>query len=280
MVFFQYAGGKSTMLQYILPIIPKHKAYIEPFFGSGIVFWNKPPSNLSVINDINLNLYSFWKELKENTKELIDRLQSIMYHRHEFDKAKKDLLDDNASRMDKALAVFICYNQSFAGKGETWGYGNSGKNENRRTSARSNSNDTLYRKIENISNNIKEIEQRLKWTQVECRDVMKILETYYDKGDTSLLYLDPPYIDAGNGHYEGKYTEYDLINMLDLLGECNCRFILSNYKHSLIDEYIAKLGWNSIEVDRVLAVSANNPKINRSAKEIIVYNYTLENTLF
>ena len=35
----KWAGGKSQMLKYILPLIPDYSGrYIEPFFGGGAVY--------------------------------------------------------------------------------------------------------------------------------------------------------------------------------------------------------------------------------------------------
>jgi DNA adenine methylase len=36
-----YYGGKQKMLKHILPMIPKHTCYVEPFVGGGAVFWAK-----------------------------------------------------------------------------------------------------------------------------------------------------------------------------------------------------------------------------------------------
>lgn len=32
-----YYGGKQMMLKEILPLIPEHKIYVEPFFGGGVL---------------------------------------------------------------------------------------------------------------------------------------------------------------------------------------------------------------------------------------------------
>ena len=39
-----YYGGKQTLLKYLLPLIPQHRMYCEPFFGGGAVFFAKPKS--------------------------------------------------------------------------------------------------------------------------------------------------------------------------------------------------------------------------------------------
>lgn len=46
-----YYGGKQQMLRHILPLIPDHETYVEPFFGGGAVFWAKQPVNQEIIND-------------------------------------------------------------------------------------------------------------------------------------------------------------------------------------------------------------------------------------
>ena len=49
-----YYGGKQSMLKHILPIIPKHSNYVEPFFGGGAVFWAKDPKATEIINDFKV----------------------------------------------------------------------------------------------------------------------------------------------------------------------------------------------------------------------------------
>ena len=56
-----YYGGKQKLVPVILPLIPAHDIYIEPFVGGGALFWAKKPSNLEVINDNNRELINFIK---------------------------------------------------------------------------------------------------------------------------------------------------------------------------------------------------------------------------
>lgn len=46
-----YYGGKQLMISTILPLIPSHEHYCEPFFGGGAVFFVKNPSGIESIND-------------------------------------------------------------------------------------------------------------------------------------------------------------------------------------------------------------------------------------
>lgn len=40
----KYPGSKWKTAEWIISLMPPHKSYLEPFFGSGAVFFKKPPS--------------------------------------------------------------------------------------------------------------------------------------------------------------------------------------------------------------------------------------------
>ena len=59
-----YYGGKQKMLGAILPMIPEHNIYVEPFFGGGAVFWAKQPAPVEFINDIDGEVTNFYRVLQ------------------------------------------------------------------------------------------------------------------------------------------------------------------------------------------------------------------------
>lgn len=48
-----YYGGKQMMCGKIVPLIPKHRLYCEPFAGGAAIYFAKEPSELEVLNDTN-----------------------------------------------------------------------------------------------------------------------------------------------------------------------------------------------------------------------------------
>ena len=44
-------GGKGNMTAKLLPLLPRHEQYDEPFFGGGSVFFAKAPCPHETIND-------------------------------------------------------------------------------------------------------------------------------------------------------------------------------------------------------------------------------------
>lgn len=49
----KYPGSKWRLAEWIVSLMPPHKSYLEPFFGSGAVFFKKPPSRIETINDLD-----------------------------------------------------------------------------------------------------------------------------------------------------------------------------------------------------------------------------------
>ena len=54
-----YYGGKQQMSRNIVPLIPKHRLYCEPFAGGAAIYFAKEPSELEILNDTNRELVNF-----------------------------------------------------------------------------------------------------------------------------------------------------------------------------------------------------------------------------
>ncbi len=69
----KYVGGKYREINKIQEIIPKHKRYIEPFFGGGAMFFHLRPLN-AAINDISKPLMEYYSLIKSQDKQLYELL--------------------------------------------------------------------------------------------------------------------------------------------------------------------------------------------------------------
>ena len=82
-----YYGGKQKMLKHILPILPDHKVYCEPFFGGGAVFFAKRPVRNEVINDRNPFVMNFYRIAQERFLDLQAKISSTLHSRHVYEQA-------------------------------------------------------------------------------------------------------------------------------------------------------------------------------------------------
>lgn len=72
--FLKWAGGKRWFVQNHGAFLPrKFNRYIEPFLGSGAVFFHLRPES-PILGDSNLNLINTYKALKENWKKVYNYL--------------------------------------------------------------------------------------------------------------------------------------------------------------------------------------------------------------
>ena len=74
-----YYGGKKRMLKIILPMIPEHDIYVEPFFGGGAVFWAKEPANVEFVNDKNGEVANFYRVLQNDFDALKKQIDSTLH---------------------------------------------------------------------------------------------------------------------------------------------------------------------------------------------------------
>lgn len=79
-------GGKSRFTSKIVALFPEHRAYCEPFGGSGAVLLAKEPSRVEVYNDVDDQLVNLFRVIRD--PEMCDRLQAVcertLYARAEF----------------------------------------------------------------------------------------------------------------------------------------------------------------------------------------------------
>lgn len=73
----KWAGGKRQLLNELYSRFPKtYSHYHEPFFGGGALFFDLEPAD-GTINDTNIRLINFYKQIRDRPEELIKLLQSF-----------------------------------------------------------------------------------------------------------------------------------------------------------------------------------------------------------
>lgn len=76
-----YYGGKQKLVPQILPLLPEHHLYCEPFCGGGAVLFAKPPSKIEVANDTNGELINFYRVVKTQFVKLQKEIRATLHSR-------------------------------------------------------------------------------------------------------------------------------------------------------------------------------------------------------
>ena len=82
----QYQGGKFRLATWIMPFFPEHDVYVEPFGGAAGVLLRKDKSKLEVYNDLNSDIVSFFRVMRDSEKaeRLAHLLELTPYSREEY----------------------------------------------------------------------------------------------------------------------------------------------------------------------------------------------------
>ena len=100
--FIKWVGGKSQLMEQLDEQLPadfdnwKNATYIEPFVGGGamLFYMLQRYSNIkrAVINDINSDLITCYRTVRDNPKQLIESLKDIenAYHSLRTEDARKE----------------------------------------------------------------------------------------------------------------------------------------------------------------------------------------------
>jgi DNA adenine methylase len=258
-----YYGGKQKMVSVILPMIPAHQLYCEPFCGGAAIFFAKPKSDIEVINDTNSELINFYRVAQNDFVSLEKEVRITLHSRRLHSDAKTiynapHLFND----IKRAWAVWVMATQSFSAMLDgSFGY-DVGKNH-------------TTKKIDNAKKNFtEELAIRLQNVQIECTDALRIINSR-DRSST-FFYVDPPYFNSDCGHYDG-YSKDDFESLLKALSKIEGKFLMSSYDSPILKEYVKSEGWGQQKHEYTVSV-ANNSATNKPAKkkvEVLTYNYEL-----
>lgn len=257
-----YYGWKQMMLKDILPLIPQHNIYIEPYFGGWSVYRAKQPTKCEVINDVNMNVVNFYQVLKNKGSELEAKIKDTLHSRETYRKA---LFVYNCPRLfadDKVIqarAFYVATNQGFLNKiGSRW------------YDREKRSSQVFKNKVDMFG---EELMERLRNTQIEQNDAYKVIQSR-DRVD-AFIYCDPPYIGTNQWHY-GGYEKEHFIRDLEVLANVKWKFLLSNYPSEILDEFIKKHNRYVKTFDKPLSASHNrNGWPVKRKKEVLVANYPI-----
>jgi DNA adenine methylase len=188
----RYPGGKSRAVKTILPLLPQNfSEFREPFVGGGSVFLAVKQKNYSntkfVINDLNVDLYYFWKEAKENNASLYNEIIKIK-------KTQKDgraLFNyyrncNNYTDIERAVRFFVLNRITFSGTVDSGGFSEKAFQE---------------RFTDSSIERVKPLENVLRNVDVYNKSYEEII---YAEGENVFIFLDPPYYRQASSRLYGK----------------------------------------------------------------------------
>jgi DNA adenine methylase len=255
-----YYGGKQKLVPYILPRIPKHNLYAEPFCGGAAVFFSKDPSEVEILNDTNRELMNFYKVAQQDFTSLEKEIRISLHSRDLHRKAT--VINNNPdlfSEVKRAWAIWVLSTQSFCAQLDgNWGFDVS---KNRTPKHVQNKKDRFT----------EDLAIRMQSVQLECTDALYVIRTRDSK--ESFFYCDPPYYNSDCAHYDG-YSLQDYENLLAALSQIKGKFLLSSYPSEVLLKATKKYKWNMWSLEQKVSVNAKSGYLKRKV-EVLTANYPL-----
>lgn len=224
-----YPGSKWKMADFIISFFPEHSTYLEPFVGSGAVFFNKEPSKVETLNDLDSRIVNFFEVCRNRPQELVSAIQMTPLSREEYLVSYETATD---SLEDARRLMIRCWQAIGAKTSDKTGW---------RSLIESNGPDTAGEWKE-VWQRILIVADRLKDAQIEHQDAIQILNRYNREG--VLTYVDPPYLleTRSKRLYKHEFTDADHEALLDCLINFKGNVILSGYESTLYDFWLK--GWH------------------------------------
>ena len=239
----KYPGAKWNLAQWIISFFPPHTTYLEPFFGSGAVFFNKPPSKVETINDIDGRVVNLFKVIREKPEELAKLIEFTPWAREEY----YGSFENSGDPVEDARRFLVRTWQAFASdtsKKTGWRHerqGQQGRN--------------AVKIWESLSPRILSTAKRLRYAQIEQRDATELIRSY--AFESVLIYADPPYLTETrtNTLYSNEMTDSQHREMLAALCDHPGPVLLSGYDcelyNDLLQEWQKEIKQTTAEMGRL-----------------------------
>lgn len=231
----KYPGAKWRLADWILSYMPPHEGYLEPFFGSGAVFFNKKPSRIETINDVDGAVVRFFRTCREKPDELAYAVSLTPWSRLEF--LESDFRDGAGDDVEVARQFLVRCWMTFGARTRCktgWRHTTGGKLNG------GPDNPKLWRRLPDI---IQQVSNRLMNAQIQNKTALDLVKEY--SGPDLLIYADPPYMmdtrTLNGDQYRYEMTDQDHQNLLVALKETDAMVLLSGYDCELYRDMLT--GW-------------------------------------
>jgi len=255
MIAFGWYGGKYSHLDWLLPLLPACHHYCEPYGGSAAILLNRDPSPVETYNDIDGEVVTFFRVLREQKDELLYSIGMTPFSREEFLAAiKTNGNGKNLSPLERARRFYIRARQVRTGLAQT---ASNGRWANCLNTSRAGMSGAVSRWLGSVEG-LEYIATRLLRVQIENDKAVNVIKRY-DSRET-LFYCDPPYPHESRGDskaYSYEMTNQDHIDLATVLLNVKGKVAVSGYDCDIMNKLYG--GWK---------VHKERPKKAMSIKQV------------
>ena len=244
----RYPGSKWSLAREIISQFGDHYHYVEPYFGSGAVFFSKPVSPHELINDMNSLVVNFFRVLRDQTDDFLFALEATPWSRDEYDQSHIQTGDPLEDARRFVTRIWQAHASDLAKK-TGW------KSRGSKQPARG-----MSVRWQRVPSELAEMAIRLKDAEIENRPAIEVIRRFATR-DT-LIYADPPYLMETRTQkmYAHEMSVDEHLEMLNMLNFHPGPAVISGYESSIYDKQLRN--WKKILI--------KPPKVEKQADRMEV----------
>jgi len=236
-----YFGGKQILAKRIVALLPEHEHYVDPYCGSLAVFLAKPPSPHETVNDLDRNLVTFWRVLRDRTKDL-ERVCALTPHSEaEQEQANVREYPADLDDLEVARRVWVQLTQGRGAVASNTGFRHYTKPVGRTS---------MVDYLDGYLARMEPAASRLRRATLRCRPALEIIGEYGQHHEV-LLFVDPPYLGStrSSGGYRHEMRDPASHRALaKALHDTKSAVVVCGYPSDLYDQELYP-GWNRHTID-------------------------------
>ena len=244
-------GNKKRIAKDIQKHFPPHKIYIEPFFGAGGMFFNKPKAKYNIVNDLDSDVFNLFQVVMNQKEELEKAFYMMPIHSDLLDYWKEN---EETEPIMKALRFIFLSNLTFMGAGASMRF----------TATKQEYAQNFESLLNQTHNHLFDIH----FNNTDCCKFITDISFQKDgRNDQqkTFIYCDPPYIDTDDNYFN-SFTEQDSFDLFNTLEESKCKWAMSEFNHPFILEQAKERNLNVITI-------GERQNLKNRRIEILVTNY-------
>ena len=224
----KYPGAKWSLAEWIISHFPPHHSYLEPFFGSGAVLFNKTRSHIETVNDLDGDVVNLFECIRQDPEKLGRMVYYTPYSRQEYEKTYlPDLPSDPFAR---AARFLVRCNQGY-------GFRTNEIRVDWKNDVQGRERAYAAKNWIELPEVIAQAAERLRGVQIEHRPAVDVIDRF--SRENVLIYCDPPYIlssrSGGKRQYKHEMTDEDHKELLAVLKAHRGPVLISGYPSELYD---------------------------------------------
>lgn len=262
----RYPGGKSRAIQQMKYLLPnRFEEYREPFVGGGsfFIYLKQVFPKLKIwINDLNPELYYFWKHVQIDSEKLAKGVLKIKTERTNGQELFDELVSINSeslSEFDRAVRFFVLNRITFSGIVESGGFSQLA---------------FIGRFTESSIQRVAKLGKLLEDVKITNFDYREVLS---NGGKDVFSFLDPPYFKATKSKLYGKngilHTAFNHYEFANVMKKCGHSWLITyddspeireNFRFAYIYDWVLQYGMNNYKQGKA-----------EKGNELFISNYAL-----